>query len=144
VERSRVVPRSAMTGRINLQHLLIVACDEVQVINAVSIRHQRPFRAVTASDDASIVFFTGVPYKNDKVTRKYLLRAKPRRSLKKGLFWLRSSEPTPDSCKTFATRPRAITLSRSDPMARCSCTTERTGALQPRSLLVREAWSVQL
>lgn len=133
-----------MTGRINVRHLLIVACDVVQVINAVSIRHQRPFRAATASDDASIVFFTGVPYKNDKVTRKYLFRAKPRRSLKKGLFWLRSSEPTPDSCKTFASRPRAITLSRSDPMARCSCTTERTGAPQPRSLLVREAWSVQL
>lgn len=47
------------------------SCGEIQgsskAINAVSIRHQRPFRAVTASDDASIVFFTGVPYKSDKV-----------------------------------------------------------------------------
>ncbi|KAG7527686.1 hypothetical protein FFLO_06688 [Filobasidium floriforme] len=51
------------------------SCGEIQgsskVINAVSIRHQRPFRAATASDDASIVFFTGVPYKNDKVIRTH-------------------------------------------------------------------------
>ena len=39
----------------------------VQVINAVSIRHQRPFRAVTAGDDSNIIFHTGVPYKYDKV-----------------------------------------------------------------------------
>ena len=39
-----------------------------QVINAVSIRYQRPFRAVTASDDGAIVFFHGVPFKNDKVS----------------------------------------------------------------------------
>jgi WD40 repeat protein len=39
----------------------------VQAINAVSIRQQRPYRAVTASDDCSIVFFTGVPFKSDKV-----------------------------------------------------------------------------
>lgn len=30
-----------------------------KVINAVAVRHQRPFKAVTASDDASIVFHTG-------------------------------------------------------------------------------------
>ncbi|EJU02244.1 WD40 repeat-like protein [Dacryopinax primogenitus] len=35
-------------------------------INAVSIRHQRPFRAVTASDDAQIAFFEGAPYKYKK------------------------------------------------------------------------------
>lgn len=40
----------------------------LQVINAVSIRNQRPFRAVTASDDGAIVFFHGVPFKNDKVS----------------------------------------------------------------------------
>lgn len=40
---------------------------DIQVINAVSIRHQRPFRAVTASDDGAIVFFNGVPFKHDKV-----------------------------------------------------------------------------
>jgi hypothetical protein len=30
-----------------------------KTINAVSIRHQRPFRAATSGDDATIVFFTG-------------------------------------------------------------------------------------
>lgn len=30
-----------------------------QVINAVAIRHQRPFRAATASDDNLIVFHQG-------------------------------------------------------------------------------------
>ncbi|KAG8743601.1 WD40 repeat-like protein [Ceratobasidium sp. 414] len=34
-----------------------------KIINAVSIRHQRPFRAATASDDSTIVFYTGVPFK---------------------------------------------------------------------------------
>lgn len=31
-----------------------------KVINAVAIRHQRPFKAVTASDDAAIIFHTGM------------------------------------------------------------------------------------
>jgi WD repeat-containing protein 1 (actin-interacting protein 1) len=30
-----------------------------KIVNAVDIRHQRPFRAVTASDDTSIVFSHG-------------------------------------------------------------------------------------
>ncbi|KAG8782909.1 WD40 repeat-like protein [Ceratobasidium sp. 428] len=34
-----------------------------KVINAVSIRRQRPFRAATAADDSTIIFYTGVPYK---------------------------------------------------------------------------------
>ncbi|KDN36018.1 hypothetical protein RSAG8_11104, partial [Rhizoctonia solani AG-8 WAC10335] len=34
-----------------------------KVLNAVSIRHKRPFRAVTAGDDNTIVFYTGVPFK---------------------------------------------------------------------------------
>ncbi|CAO3671286.1 unnamed protein product [Rhizopus stolonifer] len=34
-----------------------------KVINSVSIRHQRPFRAVTASDDLTVAFFHGVPFK---------------------------------------------------------------------------------
>ncbi|OLL24980.1 putative WD repeat-containing protein [Neolecta irregularis DAH-3] len=33
------------------------------VINAVSIRRQRPFRAATVSDDRNIVFYHGVPYR---------------------------------------------------------------------------------
>ncbi|TFY62674.1 hypothetical protein EVJ58_g3719 [Rhodofomes roseus] len=37
-----------------------------KVINAVAIRHQRPFRAATASDDATIVFHQGAPYKYEK------------------------------------------------------------------------------
>jgi len=32
-------------------------------INAVAMRAQRPFRAVTASDDSTLAFFHGVPYK---------------------------------------------------------------------------------
>lgn len=38
-----------------------------KVVNAVSIRSQRPFKAVTASDDTTIVFYSGVPYKFEKV-----------------------------------------------------------------------------
>ena len=38
-----------------------------KVVNAVAIRHQRPFRAVTGSDDTTIVFHQGVPYKYDRV-----------------------------------------------------------------------------
>ncbi|CAE7169955.1 unnamed protein product [Rhizoctonia solani] len=34
-----------------------------KVLNATSIRHKRPFRAVTAGDDNTIVFYTGVPFK---------------------------------------------------------------------------------
>ena len=37
-----------------------------KVINAVAIRHQRPFRAVTAGDDLHLVFYTGNPYKFQK------------------------------------------------------------------------------
>ncbi|PBK89803.1 WD40 repeat-like protein [Armillaria gallica] len=37
-----------------------------KAINAVSIRHQRPFRAATAADDNLIVFHQGAPYKYDK------------------------------------------------------------------------------
>nr|ANC28029.1 WD-repeat protein [Polyporus umbellatus] len=37
-----------------------------KTINAVSIRQQRPYRAVTASDDSSIVFYYGVPFKFEK------------------------------------------------------------------------------
>lgn len=37
-----------------------------KMINAVSIRAQRPFRAVTASDDTKINFYHGAPYKYEK------------------------------------------------------------------------------
>jgi WD40 repeat protein len=36
-------------------------------INAVSIRHQRPFRAISGSDDNSVVLHTAVPFKYDKI-----------------------------------------------------------------------------
>ncbi|OAX35074.1 WD40 repeat-like protein [Rhizopogon vinicolor AM-OR11-026] len=42
-----------------------------KVINAVSIRHQRPFRAATASDDNAIIFHQGVPFKYDKTIRTH-------------------------------------------------------------------------
>jgi len=37
-----------------------------KVINAVSIRQQRPFRAATAGDDSMIIFHSGAPYKYEK------------------------------------------------------------------------------
>lgn len=40
-------------------------------VNAVAIRHQRPFRAVTAGDDSTLVFHTGVPWKFSKVIRTH-------------------------------------------------------------------------
>ncbi|RCH82918.1 WD40 repeat-like protein [Rhizopus azygosporus] len=42
-----------------------------KVINSVSIRHQRPFRAVTASDDLAVSFFHGVPFKFEKTIRDH-------------------------------------------------------------------------
>ncbi|KAG9041224.1 WD40 repeat-like protein [Tulasnella sp. UAMH 9824] len=42
-----------------------------KVINAVSIRSQRPFKAVTASDDTTIVFYSGVPYKFEKTIQTH-------------------------------------------------------------------------
>ncbi|RDX44431.1 WD40 repeat-like protein [Lentinus brumalis] len=42
-----------------------------KTINAVSIRHQRPFRAATAADDATIVFHQGVPFKYDKTIKTH-------------------------------------------------------------------------
>lgn len=38
-----------------------------QPITALSVRQQRPFRAVSGSDDNSIVFHTAVPFKYDKI-----------------------------------------------------------------------------
>ncbi|KAJ7599387.1 WD40-repeat-containing domain protein [Mycena floridula] len=42
-----------------------------KVINAVAIRHQRPYRAATAADDASIVFHQGAPYKYDRTIKEH-------------------------------------------------------------------------
>ncbi|PIL23440.1 hypothetical protein GSI_14751 [Ganoderma sinense ZZ0214-1] len=42
-----------------------------KTVNAVSIRQQRPFRAATAGDDASIVFHQGVPFKYDKTIKTH-------------------------------------------------------------------------
>ncbi|KAF8962540.1 WD40-repeat-containing domain protein [Flammula alnicola] len=42
-----------------------------KTINAVSIRHQRPFRAATAGDDALIIFHTGAPYKYEKTIKTH-------------------------------------------------------------------------
>ncbi|CAG8532420.1 8346_t:CDS:10, partial [Racocetra persica] len=42
-----------------------------KVINSVSIRQQRPFRAATASDDFSVVFLHGVPYKHNLTIRDH-------------------------------------------------------------------------
>ncbi|ORZ01469.1 WD40-repeat-containing domain protein [Syncephalastrum racemosum] len=42
-----------------------------KVINSVSIRKQRPFRAVTASDDMTVAFYHGVPFKYNKTIRDH-------------------------------------------------------------------------
>ncbi|CCL99609.1 uncharacterized protein FIBRA_01627 [Fibroporia radiculosa] len=42
-----------------------------KIINAVSIRHQRPFRAATAADDATIIFHQGAPYKYEKTIKTH-------------------------------------------------------------------------
>ncbi|ORZ21130.1 WD40-repeat-containing domain protein [Absidia repens] len=42
-----------------------------KVINSVSIRQQRPFRAVTASDDMTVAFSHGVPFKFNKTIRDH-------------------------------------------------------------------------
>lgn len=51
------------------------SCGEItghsKVVNAVSIRHQRPYRAATGGDDGLIVFSQGVPYKYEKMIRTH-------------------------------------------------------------------------
>ncbi|KAF8068843.1 WD40 repeat-like protein [Lyophyllum atratum] len=42
-----------------------------KAVNAVSIRHQRPFRAATAADDGTIVFHQGVPFKYDRTIKTH-------------------------------------------------------------------------
>lgn len=39
--------------------------------NAVAIKAQRPFRAATAGDDCTVVFYHGAPYKYNKSSRKH-------------------------------------------------------------------------
>ncbi|KAF8587064.1 WD40 repeat-like protein [Ramaria rubella] len=40
-------------------------------LNAVAIRHQRPFRAATAGDDGLIVFHSGAPYKYEETLKAH-------------------------------------------------------------------------
>ncbi|KAL1925563.1 uncharacterized protein VTP21DRAFT_446 [Calcarisporiella thermophila] len=42
-----------------------------KVVNSVSMRMGRPFRAVTASDDMTVVFHTGAPYKYARTIRDH-------------------------------------------------------------------------
>ncbi|KAG4301918.1 hypothetical protein PCANB_002045 [Pneumocystis canis] len=42
-----------------------------EIANAVSIRQQRPYRAVTVSDDASVVFYHGVPFLYHSISRHH-------------------------------------------------------------------------
>jgi hypothetical protein len=49
---NKVHDASGLRINIHVQNLF-------QVINAVSIRHQRPYRAATAADDALIIFHQG-------------------------------------------------------------------------------------
>lgn len=47
------------------------SCGEIaghaKAITALSVRHQRPFRAVSGSDDNSVILHTAVPFKYDKM-----------------------------------------------------------------------------
>lgn len=51
------------------------SCGEVtghsKVLNALGIKSTRPFKAVTAGDDGSIVFYNGVPFKYAKTIRTH-------------------------------------------------------------------------
>ncbi|KAJ1965321.1 WD40 repeat-like protein [Dipsacomyces acuminosporus] len=42
-----------------------------KAINACAMRQQRPFRAVTCSDDSTCVFFHGAPYKYEKLLKDH-------------------------------------------------------------------------
>ncbi|KZP33736.1 WD40 repeat-like protein [Athelia psychrophila] len=42
-----------------------------KVLNAVAIRHQRPYRAATAGDDALIIFHQGAPYQFNRVIKTH-------------------------------------------------------------------------
>ncbi|GJJ14817.1 hypothetical protein Clacol_009085 [Clathrus columnatus] len=50
------------------------SCGEIEghskSLNAVIIRNERPFRAATAGDDGTIVFYTGAPYKYQKILQR--------------------------------------------------------------------------
>jgi hypothetical protein len=54
-EKSPDIPKFALSHVILQVHPQVY----IQTINAVAIRHQRPFRAATASDDTTIVFHQG-------------------------------------------------------------------------------------
>ncbi len=47
------------------------SCGEIaghaKAITSLSVRHQRPFRAISGSDDNSVVLHTAVPFKYDKM-----------------------------------------------------------------------------
>ena len=42
-----------------------------KVVNAVSVRKQRPFRAVTGGDDRTLIFSHGVPFKYAKTLNEH-------------------------------------------------------------------------
>ncbi|KAG8933865.1 WD40 repeat-like protein [Tulasnella sp. 418] len=48
-----------------------IGAGHSKFINAVSIRHQRPFRAVTGGDDGRLVFHSGVPFKYEKTIQSH-------------------------------------------------------------------------
>ena len=47
------------------------SCGEIsghaKPITSLSVRHQRPFRAISGSDDNSVILHTAVPFKYDKM-----------------------------------------------------------------------------
>ena len=47
------------------------SCGEIaghaKAITALAVRHQRPFRAISGSDDNSVVMHSAVPFKYDKM-----------------------------------------------------------------------------
>ncbi|TIB15717.1 hypothetical protein E3P92_00875 [Wallemia ichthyophaga] len=51
------------------------SCGEIsghsKPANAVTMRSKRPFRALTASDDTTLVFYTGTPYKLNKTLKSH-------------------------------------------------------------------------
>lgn len=57
-----------ITGHSKVSYKSDCACRAYsQPITSLSVRHQRPFRAVSGSDDTSVCLHTAVPFKYDKI-----------------------------------------------------------------------------
>jgi hypothetical protein len=54
---------------VHFRKFIVHKSLSLKVINAVSIRQQRPFRAVTAADDSTIIFYHGIVFAAHSIRR---------------------------------------------------------------------------